>query len=100
MNWKNLEGSGYCLHEALYRYLDGDTAEYHENPKSLQPVFRSIFEMGLNLIQTRSKYPVFTSQETHYVSATKTNRLMLFAEIIAVYCENHTGHTNTRTLCG
>jgi hypothetical protein len=30
-----------------------------------------------------------TSQETHYVSATKTNRLMLFKETVAVYCENH-----------
>jgi hypothetical protein len=40
----------------------------------------------------------YTSQETHYVSATKPNRLMLFREIIAVYCENHTEHINT--LCG
>jgi hypothetical protein len=39
-----------------------------------------------------------TSQETHCVPATKPNRLMLFREIIAVYCENHTEHTNT--LCG
>jgi hypothetical protein len=29
---------------------------------------------------------------------TKPNRLMLFREIIAVYCENHTEHINT--LCG
>jgi hypothetical protein len=36
-----------------------------------------------------------TAQETHYVSATKTNRLMLFRETVAVYCENHTEHTNT-----
>jgi hypothetical protein len=36
-----------------------------------------------------------TSQETHYVSATKPNRLMLFREIIAVYCENHAEHTYT-----
>jgi hypothetical protein len=36
-----------------------------------------------------------TSQETHYLSATKTNRLMLFAEIIGVYYENHTEHINT-----
>jgi hypothetical protein len=47
-------------------------------------------------------YPVFThalrSHVTHYVSATKTNRLMLFGETVAVYCENHTKHTNT--LCG
>jgi hypothetical protein len=35
---------------------------------------------------------VRASQETHYVSATKPNRLMLFREIIAVYCENHTEH--------
>jgi hypothetical protein len=29
---------------------------------------------------------------------TKTNRLILFREIIAVYCDNHTQHINT--LCG
>jgi hypothetical protein len=28
---------------------------------------------------------VRTSQETHYVSATETNRLMLFGETVAVY---------------
>jgi hypothetical protein len=28
----------------------------------------------------------------------KPNSLMLFREIIAVYCENHVGHINT--LCG
>jgi translation initiation factor IF-1 len=39
-----------------------------------------------------------TSQETHYVSATETNRLMLFREELAVYCENHMEHINT--LCG
>jgi hypothetical protein len=39
-----------------------------------------------------------TSQETHYVSATKPNWLMLFGETVAVYYENHTKHTNT--LCG
>jgi hypothetical protein len=41
------------------------------------------------------KNPVRTSQETHYVTATKPNRLMLFRYIIAVYCENHTEHINT-----
>jgi hypothetical protein len=44
------------------------------------------------------KDSVRTSQETHYVSTTKTNRLMLFGETVAVYCENHTEHTDT--LCG
>jgi hypothetical protein len=41
---------------------------------------------------------VRTSQETHYVSATKHSRLTLFRETVAVYCENHTEHTNT--FCG
>jgi hypothetical protein len=41
------------------------------------------------------KNPVRTSQETHYVSATKPNRLMLFGETDAVYCENHMKYTNT-----
>jgi hypothetical protein len=38
---------------------------------------------------------VHTSQETHYVSATEPNRLILFGETVAVYCENHTEHTDT-----
>jgi hypothetical protein len=42
--------------------------------------------------------PVRTSQETHYVSATKATRLMLFGETVAVDCENHMEHTDT--LCG
>jgi hypothetical protein len=44
------------------------------------------------------KNPVRTSQETHYASTTNPNRLMLFGETVAVYCENHTEHTDT--LCG
>jgi hypothetical protein len=44
------------------------------------------------------KNSVPTSQETHYASTTKPNRLMLFREIIAVYCENHTEHIIK--LCG
>jgi hypothetical protein len=31
---------------------------------------------------------VRTSQETHYISATEPNRLMLCGETVAVYCEN------------
>jgi hypothetical protein len=38
---------------------------------------------------------VRSSQGTHYVSATKPNRLMLFGETVSVYCENHTEHTDT-----
>jgi hypothetical protein len=44
------------------------------------------------------KNSVLTSQKTHHVSATKTIRLMLFGEIMAVYCENYMKHINT--LCG
>jgi hypothetical protein len=44
------------------------------------------------------KNSVRTSQERHYVSATKPNRLMLFKETVPVYCKNHTKHTDT--LCG
>jgi hypothetical protein len=48
----------------------------------------------------RMQNSVRISQETHYVSATKPNRLMPFREIFAVYCENHTEHTDIRVLCG
>jgi hypothetical protein len=41
------------------------------------------------------KESVRTSQETHYVSTTRPNRLMLFGETVDVYYENHTGHTDT-----
>jgi hypothetical protein len=41
------------------------------------------------------KHLVHASQATHYVSATKPDRLMLFVETVAVYCENHTEHTST-----
>jgi hypothetical protein len=40
------------------------------------------------------KNTVRTSQETHHVSATKPNQLMLFGKTVAVYCENHTEHTD------
>jgi hypothetical protein len=43
----------------------------------------------------RAGNSVRTAQKTHYVSATKPNRLMLFRETVAVYCENHTEHINT-----
>jgi hypothetical protein len=35
------------------------------------------------------------SQETYYISATEPNRLMLFAETVAAYCENHMEHRNS-----
>jgi hypothetical protein len=39
-----------------------------------------------------------TSQDTHYVSTTEPNRLMLSGKTVAVYCENLTEHTDTS--CG
>jgi hypothetical protein len=36
--------------------------------------------------------------EADYVSAAKTNRLMLFGETLAICCENHMKYTDT--LCG
>jgi hypothetical protein len=43
------------------------------------------------------KNVVRTSEETHYVSTTETNRLLMFEQKkkTAVYCENHTKRTNT-----
>jgi hypothetical protein len=38
---------------------------------------------------------VRTSQGSHYASATKTKRLMLFRETLAVYWEIHTEYTDT-----
>jgi hypothetical protein len=49
----------------------------------------------LNFFLIIYEHSVRTSQETHYVSTTKPNRLMLFRETIAVYCENHTEYTDT-----
>jgi thioredoxin-related protein len=40
------------------------------------------------------KNVVLTSQETHYVSTTETNQLLIFRQKkTAVYCEKHTKHT-------
>jgi hypothetical protein len=44
------------------------------------------------------KMLVPTSQLAQCISITKVNQSMLFMEIIAVDCENHTEHTNT--MCG
>jgi hypothetical protein len=44
------------------------------------------------------EFSSYLTGNTLQVSATKPNRLMLFGETVAVYCENHTEHTDT--LCG
>jgi hypothetical protein len=40
-----------------------------------------------------SKYSVRTSQETHYISATKPDRLILFRETISVFTRKTQGHS-------
>jgi hypothetical protein len=47
-----------------------------------------------NTLKLSFKNPVRTSQETRYFCSTVTNRLMLFGETVAVYCENHTEYTD------
>jgi hypothetical protein len=48
-----------------------------------------------NLFEIRYKNFVRTSHETHYISATKSNLLILFEETVAVYCKNHTEYADT-----
>jgi hypothetical protein len=76
--------------------------QYIQVPVS--PRFVKLIKSALLILRYKSLEPQFliiytdsvrTSQETHYVSATKPNRLILFRETVAVYCENHTEHTNT-----
>jgi hypothetical protein len=55
------------------------------------------FSKGVS--STDAKISVRTSQETYYVSATKTKWLMLFRERIGAYCEIHVRHMYY-TLCG
>jgi hypothetical protein len=54
--------------------------------------------VGLPLPSAKYEYPVLTSQETHHVSTTEPNQLMLCEETVAVCCDNRTEHTDT--LCG
>jgi hypothetical protein len=49
----------------------------------------------INLNKSLHTNLVRTSQETHHVSATETNWLILFTETVAVYCVMHAEHTNT-----
>jgi hypothetical protein len=79
-------GSQQVDAQAINLTEDGDTygtaTSIHPN-QSFKP-----FKHELNLIIQVFHTSVRTSQETHYVSATKPNRLMLFRETVAVYCEN------------
>jgi hypothetical protein len=63
----------------------------------LQPLFHWHTQLIYWDNYTEHADTVCTSKETHYVSATEPNRLMLFGETVAVDCENHTEHTD---MCG
>jgi hypothetical protein len=45
------------------------------------------------LMMNKNLFP--TTQISQFISMTKTNRLILFRQIIAVYCENRTEHVNS-----
>jgi hypothetical protein len=62
------------------------------------PCSNVIFCVAAHCFKIIYKNSVRTSQQTHYVSATKTNRLMLLRETIVAYSENRMKHTIT--LCG
>jgi hypothetical protein len=53
------------------------------NPLKTESLINNIY---INLVRT--------SRETHYITTTKPNRLMVFGETVAVYCENHMEHTD------
>ena len=55
-------------------------------------VFRNIANSPKNLAST--------SQKTHSVSITKTDRLLLLRKIIFVHSENHREHINTLCVWG
>jgi pyocin large subunit-like protein len=61
-------------------------------------IVRTIRNTQIHCVGRIYSNSVRSSQETHHVSATEPNRLMLFKETVAVYCGNHTEHTDT--LCG
>jgi hypothetical protein len=44
---------------------------------------------------TDTLWAVRASQETHHVSTTEPNRVILCGETVAVCCENRTEHTDT-----
>jgi hypothetical protein len=84
---------GWAACEACMATWDlGANSAFALAPRKIAETLKTEFLLNNNTNSVR------TSQETHYVPATKPNRLMLFGEIVAVYCENHMEHTDT--LCG
>jgi hypothetical protein len=68
-----------------------DKCSAHRSLQIKCPVMR--FER-MNAIFLVHRHLVRISQDTHYVSGTETNRLMLFGKTVAGYWENHAEHTD------
>jgi hypothetical protein len=73
-------GTGFPFRRLLR--LAGIRWRYSNPPSEYTNTFQIIYNKSVR-----------TAEETYYISATKPNRLMLFKETVAVYCENHTEHT-------
>jgi hypothetical protein len=67
-------------------------SDRRENLKSqmLTPFKDKVADFVRTVRNTELHCSFRTSQETHCMSATESIRLMVFAETVAVYCENHT----------
>jgi hypothetical protein len=81
----------------VYKYLT-TPKRYADTKRTEWSIFAQLARLRLNAFQIIYKNSVRTSQETHYISVTKTNRLILFGEIIAVNCEIHMEDINAT--CG
>jgi hypothetical protein len=68
-------------------YLIGDTLSLHYKAQPVNAVWWKVTVYCKN--RTENTSTARTSQETHYVSGTETNRLMLFGKRAAAYYEDH-----------
>jgi hypothetical protein len=101
-------GAGACESQPAYHlnniykfssYLTGNTSRLHYKAQPVNAVCGNsrclLWEpYGTHSYTVWAECRVCTSQETHHVSTTKPNRLMLFGETVADYCENHIEHTD------
>jgi hypothetical protein len=91
-HFSNKDGSSIFLRNA------GIYLTNHYDVSTQQTNIHFCFEdthRGGNPVQIIYEDSVRTAKKTQHFTVTKINRLTLFEEIIAVYSENHTKHTNT-----
>jgi hypothetical protein len=67
--------------------------------KLVLPIFLDVILnltlQNIEFLRILYKNSVLTSQEIHYVSATKTKRLVLFRQRVGVHFKNNPEHTST-----